>query len=194
MLILRLSGPICSHLAYLDISGDFYKFWQVSAPFVQVFVIIFNIRWHVVSMDFQMICWLTVGPFWGPRMTLDFTTNLRGARFGPGGHVRSNLDFVLDAFWILSLVALDFPKCWPRAPRTRYNWRWHACFFDAFGTELATSDVTLQLTLTRLPLITRFPFFYQTGFEHGSFFGLIFGVSFWIDFAVLVLGQFLDWW
>ena len=44
-------------------------------------------------------------------MTLDFATNLRGARFGPGGHVRSNLDFVLDTFWILSLVALDFPKC-----------------------------------------------------------------------------------
>jgi hypothetical protein len=26
LLIFRLSGLICSHLAYLDISGDFYKF------------------------------------------------------------------------------------------------------------------------------------------------------------------------
>ena len=43
------------------------------------------------------------------------------------------------------------------------------CFFDALRAKLAASDLTLQLKLTRLPLITRFPFFFQTGFIRGYF-------------------------
>ena len=54
------------------------------------------------------------------------------------------LGFLFGPFlWpFVSILSFTFPKCWPER-------------------NAATSNVTLQLTLPRLHLITRFPLFYQ---------------------------------